>query len=306
MKSESALFTLAVILGLLFLISSVSAEDNVSDSNELLLGDIGVNDIEVSQNCSDYIVFDKDFVLSIDLTNVGESTLNNLSVLYKLPEGIELIISSGDYDNGVWSINSIEPKKTATLSFVAKPHVSNTELTSNVFFDDEIVSTMDFYVHPVADLLISESHEFYDNLLFWTIEVLNNGPDVAYNSSVYGLPTDAINGYVADLGYVENGIWNIGDLNIGQAVKLVMVVDLNKYAEGIYYIHVMSDDYDSDLSNNLITISIPSVNGTTNDTNQSVIPTIPVHNIAGEAAGNPLAILLLALFAIPFTIFKRF
>ena len=128
-------------------------------------------------------------------------------------------------------------------------------------------------------------------LPIWFIHVVNNGPDDAINTIVSNLPKYL--SFETDTGDVSGNQWNIGDLKNGSEALLMLICE--PYGEFHYDITVMSDIIDPDMSNNNVSGLFSNKKPSNN--------TFEIFD--SNATGNPLAALLLTLFIIPLTRFKR-
>ena len=138
--------------------------------------------------------------------------------------------------------------------------------------------------------------------IIWGIGAANNGPDVAYDTMVFidGSDNLAPYDYIATTGELVYDpldgvlVWFVGDLLPNQVEYLLL--DTVKMDEGPYWVDafIQTASFDPDLSNNydIAWADVPEVS--------AVEETMP-------AAGNPIAMALLALIAIAgATISRRF
>ena len=217
---------------------------------------------------------------------------SNLSFNYDLPQGLTPIIWPSEYDKGVWTLDSLLPGESDTMTIVCMPTISNTTVTSKLSYGDETLSTLDIKINPVADLAIDETRVYEDGLLYWIIYVVNNGPDDALNTIVFNLPNYLA--YKTDIGEVNGNQWVIGDLkNASEAILILVCEPFDEYS---YNFLVLSDIFDPDMSNN-------NVSGSFSNSQSGSNASIKVSD--ANATGNPLALLLLTLFMVPFIRFRR-
>lgn len=132
----------------------------------------------------------------------------------------------------------------------------------------------------------------------WGITVVNHGPDVAKNTATRISATE--NMLVYDLTtsvgkYYTDGVWEIGDLAPGDIATLI--ADVIKTGPGPYIMDALtvSDSFDPILSNNYATAQTPVEPAAASAANEKTMP----------AAGNPIAMALLALIAILGTTISR-
>ena len=133
----------------------------------------------------------------------------------------------------------------------------------------------------------------------WGVTVTNHGPDVARNTLTQIGATD--NFVLYDLTvpegttYYTDGFWAIGDMNPGEAVTLVL--DALKTDYGPYSVEALtlSDSFDPVLSNNYDVAFGAAEPASVSAASEKTMP----------AAGNPIAMALLALIAIAGTTISR-
>ena len=293
MKNKAGL-TLLTILFVLLSLACVSASDSNADDIVANDADSSVNpdDLDIQHNYNpDKVIKGQYFTLFVNVTNNGQVDYSNLSLFYNVPEGLEMIIWPSEYVNGKWTIDSLHPGESDTLSIVCMPTVSNVTLTPSLSDGVQTLSTLNVTIDPSADLAIDEYKTVENGVLYWFIHVVNNGPDDALNTVVSNLP-DYLS-YETDMGEVLGSKWNVGNLKNGSEALLKLVCE--PYGEVQYNISVLSDILDPDMSNNNVSESYSNKqpgNGTSYFADKN-------------ATGNPLGLLMLTLFAIPLTRFKR-
>ena len=129
---------------------------------------------------------------TLTISNKGPDNASNVIVRDVLPEGFIYISSTMDYENNTFTIKQIAvgqiiviellSKVNGTGNFVNVANVTSDnydyDLTNNE--DDENIT-----VNPASDLMVSktvdESNPKYHDIVIWTIEVRNKGPDTAHN-----------------------------------------------------------------------------------------------------------------------------
>ena len=92
----------------------------------------------------------------------------------------------------------------------------------------------------------------YNSNVKWIVIVKNNGPDRATDVKVNEILSDAFEliRFDASKGYYINGIWTIGDLNIGETVSLELITKIIKTGNFINIVNVTGNEYDYNNSNN--------------------------------------------------------
>ena len=151
MNSKNIFLALAITVFALFLIDNVSAVDNGTvNDNIVSYGDSTVTDLEFEQSHDPQIVNKDDiFEAHLSVKNVGPKTLNNLTINYPLPPGLEVIISPVEYqNNSVWVIDTLYPNETNYLTLVCVALVSNTTYEFTASVGNESATTMDVYCQP--------------------------------------------------------------------------------------------------------------------------------------------------------------
>ena len=297
MNSRFILLSFALIFSTLFLIGGVSAKDNVTILSDNNL-DNDVLNLELNQNYTpDSINKGQLFDLYLSVKNKGSDPYHNLTILYNLPKGLELVLWPDEYsNNSTWNIDTLYPGETNTLTLVCLPMYSNYtyELTASI---EPELDTMEVQTNPLADLSVSVDYIVGDGIIKWFVNVLNNGPDYATNSVANNLPTDlGIISYNLTKGSLFNNQWFIGDLASGEAQTLTLITN---FADGYTYdISVTSDTASEDLSNQTASGTVKL-----NDTEKDV----PVFEeiLDSKATANPIVLLLLAVIFVPGLIFKK-
>ncbi|MBQ9025353.1 MAG: DUF11 domain-containing protein [Methanobrevibacter sp.] len=290
MNSKTLLLSFVYILFILSIISGVCAIDNSTalDDNNM---ESDASNLEFDQNYTPSTLNkDQVFEVFLNVKNTGSDTLHNLTILYRMPEHLDLIIWPDEYiNNSTWYVDTLYPSENKTLTLVCVPTLSNHTYKFTVDQGNE----MDVHTNPLADLAIGVDYIIGDGIITWIVDVINNGPDNAINSVVSNLPTEL--GIISSnltKGNLSANQWFIGDLSSGEAQSLTLVTN---FAEGFEYnISVLSDTYDDDLSNNYASGIIK---------NKSV----PVYNeiLDSNATANPILLLMLAVIFVPILRFKK-
>ena len=165
-----------------------------------------------------------------------------------------------------------------------------------------IVNTTTFTVFAKVDNQVrklSSSETFnYEDIVVWTLNITNNGPNKATNVTVSDvLPKGLI--YVgddSDNAYnPQTGTLYIGDVDVNQTVIVNIYARINKTGEIVNNANVTSDEYDVDLTNNYdeASITVPktcdlavvkSVNNSNPNYGDLIKWTIVVRNNGPDAA----------------------
>lgn len=120
-----------------------------------------------------------------------------------------------------------------------------------------ITNTTTFNVIPKTDsqirkLSTSESYN-YEDIVVWTLNITNNGPNKATNVTVFDVLPDGLI-YIdddSDNGYdPQTGILYIGDVEVNQTIIVNIYAKVNKTGEIVNKANVTSEEYDVNLTNN--------------------------------------------------------
>ncbi|MBR3141289.1 MAG: DUF11 domain-containing protein, partial [Methanobrevibacter sp.] len=140
--------------------------------------------------------------------------------------------------------------------------------------------------------------------IIWIIIVKNNGPNRAVNVRVYDLINKGKTEYVESkvskgIFYDGSGIWVIGDLDVGESATLILKTKALASGEIINFAKVVSDTPDPDKTNNNDSATVVVVEGNSGSSGGN-FPSKSLH-----VAGNPIVLVILALFTIVSVGFKR-
>lgn len=207
---------------------------------------------------------------SVVVSNNGPDIATNVQVNDLLDDGLIFVKSSstkGSYDvkSGIWAIDSLAPETDETLNIYCKVNkigkilnfvsVNSTQYDWNESnnHDDESVDAV-----KIADLsvikLINNSNPHYNDLIKWTIIVSNNGPNMATGVIVNDLlpkSVEYISSYLSKGFYNPvNGIWDVGNLNVGEELQLNIVSKIVKTGDITNVVNVKGNEKDSNLTNN--------------------------------------------------------
>lgn len=207
---------------------------------------------------------------SVVVSNNGPDIATNVQVNDLLDDGLIFVKSSstkGSYDAkfGIWAIDSLAPETDETLNIYCKVNkigkilnfvsVNSTQYDWNESnnHDNESVDTV-----KIADLsvikLINNSNPHYNDLIKWTIIVSNNGPNMATGVIVNDLlpkSVEYISSYLSKGFYNPvNGIWDVGNLNVGEELQLNIVSKIVKTGDITNVVNVKGNEKDSNLTNN--------------------------------------------------------
>ncbi|WP_407430784.1 hypothetical protein [Methanobrevibacter sp.] len=200
---------------------------------------------------------------SLIVKNNGPDDAHGVFVEDILPDGLIAMAANGNYDGKKWNIGTLNAFSSKTLEITTL--VNKTGLlinNANVFADEYDYNESNnndnasINVPPSSDLEISKivntPTPLYNENIKWIIIVKNNGPDKATDVRVEELLPDAFElvRSTASKGYYINGIWSIGDLNIGEIVNLEIITKVVKTGNFTNKVNVTSNEYDYNKSNN--------------------------------------------------------
>ena len=264
-------------------------------------------------------------VWTITLTNNGPDAATNIVVNEVLPSGLKLLSASADvgsYENGVWKIDSLNNGDVVTLKLVTEVTILNGTLINLVNVESSTYDpnkdnnndseTVD--VSSIADLeltVVSNKDEVnVGDEFIWTITVVNHGPNVAVNSIVsYYVDGDVeFIGYDASKGTFDSSMnfWKIGDLGIGEKVTLKLVYKALSTGIASIYANTSCDTPETTLLNNNDTSVVKIISNETENNETDINESGSYsHPLTLHPAGNPIAIVILALLSIVLVRLKR-
>ena len=217
----------------------------------------------------------------IAVVNHGPDTAVNVVLDDILPK--ELIYNgtvgkptAGEFDGKTWFIGNLTNGGFASM--VIKTIVNTTNMSvvnkanvSSDTYDPDETNNNDsdvIVIPPEADLSIiktvSNASAHKGDIVTWTINVTNNGPDAAFNVTVVDVIPEELIYSAADVtvdrGEFKDGIWFIDEVASGETLVLTINTTVNATnATIVNNVNVTSDTYDPDETNN-------------NGTNETVIP----------------------------------
>ena len=203
---------------------------------------------------------------TLNITNAGPNKATGVVVKDVLPDGLIYIRddSGGKYDakTGVLTIGELgvgQVKIVNIFTVINKTgKISNKASVTSNEFDINLTNNHDessIEVPPTSDLevkkVVNNTFPNYNDLVKWTVTVRNNGPDVAHNVVARDILPKSLIWVSNDGNYNHNtGIWNIGNLNVNQEIKLNIICRVNSTGLIRNDVSVSAKEYDYDLSNN--------------------------------------------------------
>ncbi len=188
-------------------------------------------------------ILNEEITYTIQVTNNGPSTANNVEVRELLASGLEYVSddSLGDYNptTGLWTIGTLANGVQATLNIVVivrqvDPPVTNTASITNSDTPDPNDGNNSSSVtipSASADLVIEKSVNNsvpnVDTEVTFTVTVSNNGPDTATNIRINDILPAGLS-YVSSSpsqGNYDNttGLWDIGSVLLNEQASISIV-----------------------------------------------------------------------------------
>ena len=275
-KGEKATINIYCIVngtGLIENLVSVNAsefdydETNNNDSERIFVGPS--SDLAIVKTANASNVNYNDLVKwTLAISNNGPDNAVNVKVMDLLPVGftyIDSILSKGNYIDGIFSIDCIEVGETVKIEIITLVEETGSFMNyANVTsdnYDFNLTNNEDeepIYVNPASDLSVaksvSDSNPEFNDIVIWTIEVLNNGPDVAHNVTVSDLLPDSLV-WIGDDGLGDydplSGILFIDSLDVEESFILNIECIVN--ATGLIQnnVSVNASEYDYNMANNI-------------------------------------------------------
>ncbi|WP_407421907.1 hypothetical protein, partial [Methanobrevibacter sp.] len=208
-------------------------------------------------NCGDLVKW------TLVVTNNGPDIAHDVIVNDVLPEGLVLKSSTGNYENGKWSIGTLNVGQSVSLEIVTLVNVTgsikNTATVSGFEHDYNLANNQASKTIGVSNAIdlaivkfVSNDSPNYGDLVKWTLTVRNDGPDAATGVNVTDvLPSGLVlQSYVASVGTYSNGVWTIGDLAKGASQTLEIISKIGKTGVIKNIADVTGNEFDVDMSNN--------------------------------------------------------
>ena len=200
---------------------------------------------------------------TIVVKNNGPDVAHDIVLKDMLPSGLIVTDTTGNYNNGRWTIGSLNVGKS--VSFEITTLVNKTGVIIN---NVSVIGREHDYnpsnnnaskgidVAKSADLAVVKSVNNtapnFGDLIRWTVTVSNIGPDDATGVNVSDiLPSGLVlDSYSVSVGSYSNGVWTIGNLAKGGSATLNIVTRINKTGTIENVVVVKGNEYDIDMSNN--------------------------------------------------------
>ena len=257
---------------------------------------------------------------TIVVTNLGPDTAENVFVEEIMPAGLKLIsskASKGKFLNEIWTVGSLENGEIATLTLTtqvtaSKGTIENVVIAKSSTHDPNMTNNKDKKTVTPKTKSTSADLELIKNadkktvkvgdIIVWTITVINHGPDKAVNvrvSEMVDVGECELISAKASKGkfFLYDGDWIIGDMEVGEKVTLQITVRALFEGKLVNYAYVISDTPDPNPHNDEDKATVIVVKEKGNGTDVEKTP-LEYKNPTLLATGNPVAMAILALFAI--------
>ncbi|MBE6490484.1 MAG: DUF11 domain-containing protein [Methanobrevibacter sp.] len=228
-------------------------------------------DVQVTKEVNASSVFVNDNVeWTITVVNNGPNTAKNVIVNDTLPDGVEIIgelPNNGKQDGKtiIWELGDMNVNEPVILKFTTKVTVEG-NVTNVVVVNSTTPDTNESnnkannttVANPICDLeitkLVNATEVHINDLVEWTIIVLNKGPSSAKGVVVNDTLPEGLEIVAAtpSVGSFDNTtrIWEIGELNKDKSVSLILVTRINTNGTFTNIVVVNSTTPDSNESNN--------------------------------------------------------
>lgn len=220
-----------------------------------------------SVNYGDYISY------NIIVFNNGPDLATCVNVTDVLPNGFVFASSNaskGNYNpvTGLWIIGDLSSGDKVALTIIVKANctgnvtnfvnVASNELDWNLSNNKDNVTVE---ILESVDLIVNKTIiDSFNNTIIYQITVKNDGPINATRVNVTDIVLSKNLIYVssnATKGYYDNntGIWDIGDLESGEAENIIIVFNMAMNGTIINFVNVSGNEFDRNISNNKDNVS---------------------------------------------------
>ena len=268
-----------------------------------------------------------EIIYEIVISNNGVDNATNVIVSDNLPNGLIYVssdASKGSYDatTGLWTVGDLAIGETVKLTITVLVNKSG-NLTNNVsvnstehdlnYTDNNDSVVID--VIPVADLVVDKEANqdviYVGDEVIFIITITNNGPNdaenvIALDKLPEGLEFVSSNASKGTYDF-ETGIWDIGNLTVGETVTLIITTIAQKEGIIVNNVSVNSTTVDLNMTNNFAnaTVEANEVIVPSDDSSQSSELGLSQNKnnllnsgIGMEKTGNPLMIALLLIICL--------
>lgn len=205
---------------------------------------------------------------TLRVTNNGPDEATGVVVCDLLSKDLIYLSSTGNYDvkSGLWNIGTLEMGKSVSIDIVTLVNktgkITNDANVSGREYDWNLSNNYDnksIDVDVCADLaiekLVNDTAPKFNSLVEWTLRVTNNGPDTATGVVV----CDILHEGLISIDKSFNGTWNVGKLLNNQTKELTIICLVNKTGKLVNIADIAGNEYDCNLTNNIVNKSIEVV-----------------------------------------------
>ena len=202
---------------------------------------------------------------TLRVTNNGPDEATGVVVCDLLSKDLIYLSSTGNYDvkSGLWNIGTLEMGKSVSIDIVTLVNktgkITNDANVSGREYDWNLSNNYDnksIDVDVCADLaiekLVNDTAPKFNSLVEWTLRVTNNGPDTATGVVVCDILPEGL----ISIDKSFNGTWNVGKLLNNQTKELTIICLVNKTEKLVNIADIAGNEYDCNLTNNIINKSI--------------------------------------------------
>lgn len=202
---------------------------------------------------------------TLRVTNNGPDEATGVVVCDLLSKDLIYLSSTGNYDvkSGLWNIGTLEMGKSVSIDIVTLVNktgkITNDANVSGREYDWNLSNNYDnksIDVDVCADLaiekLVNDTTPKFNSLVEWTLRVTNNGPDTATGVVVCDILPEGL----ISIDKSFNGTWNVGKLLNNQTKELTIICLVNKTGKLVNIADIAGNEYDCNLTNNIINKSI--------------------------------------------------
>ena len=254
-------------------LNTITTDTNTSNNKDNLTVNItSILDLEItiSSNITNTVYTGDLIEFRITVTNYGPSNATNTIANLNIP-GTIFIPTKGTYASGTWNIGTLNTGETANLTIqrilqntdngTYNVNVTSNEIDKNLNNNN---ATIKIILNKSSDLEIRiSSSTLTTNLgdtLYYTINLINNGPDNA-NSPIMkiSLPNSFnIQSNMSNNGIFNGTHWILSNINTGLANMATLIIygNYTGYGNQTTTAQVNSTNYDSNTTNNNANISI--------------------------------------------------
>ena len=286
---------------------------NNNDSERIFVGP--ASDLAIIKTVNASVLNFNDLVKwTLTISNNGPDRATNVRVIDELPDGFSYVNSTmtkGSYSDDVFEIDKIDVGEVVVIEIITLVEKTGNSINfANVTSDNYDVDPTNnednesVFVKPAADLsvekTVSESNPDFNDIITWTIEIVNNGPDIAHNIVARDLLPESLI-WIEDDGMGDydhlTGTLNIDELDVDETY--VLNIDCRVNGTGIIQnnVTVDADEYDYNITNNFDNETIEveksadvsvikSVNNSSPNYNDLVTWTLVISNAGPDKATN--------------------